>query len=86
LKAVELDPSTRKRTGREVVLQAAARQAAIDELLDVLGFTLDQARVDPTRTIVHVGDYLWTIIATAPRQPEVDPALRRAGAKHRRVR
>ena len=86
LKAVELDPSTRKRTGREVQLKASARQAAIDELLGVLGLTRDQARVDPTRTMVDVGGQLWTIVATRATQDEVSSSLRRAGAKHRRVR
>ena len=86
MKAVELDPSTRQRTGRDVLLQATTRQAAIDELLAALGVTSDHARVDPTRTLVDVGDHLWTIIATPPDQPEVNAALRRAGAKHRRVR
>jgi len=86
MKAVELDPSTRQRTGRDVLLQATTRQAAIDELLTTLGISSDQARVDPTRTLVDVGDHLWTIVATPPKEPEVNAALRRAGAKHRRVR
>jgi len=86
VKAVELDAATRKRTGRELMLEASSRQAAVDELFAALGVRPEDARVDPTRTLVEVGGHLWTLVATPPAQPEVGSSLRRAGAKHRRVR
>jgi len=87
-KAIELDPGTRQRTGVEHALQAETRQAAIDELLALLHIDAAEARIDPTRTMVQLRSQLWTIVGTsAGSLPSVDPAsLRRAGAKHRRVR
>jgi hypothetical protein len=87
-KAIELDPATRQRTGREHTLQAETRHAAIDALLRLVAVTPEQARIDPSRTLVQVGAQLWTLVAAAPASPPTDEAssLRRAGAKHRRVR
>jgi hypothetical protein len=86
-KAIELDPGSRKRTGIEHVLEVETRQAAVDALLALLGLRYESARVDPTRTLIQVGSQLWTIVSASPPPPEVEPSpLRRAGAKHKRVR
>jgi hypothetical protein len=88
-KAIQLDSGTRQRTGREYALAAETRQAAIDELLGLLEVKAGEARVDPTRTLVQLRTELWTIVGVSPSAPPADePAgsLRRAGAKHRRVR
>jgi hypothetical protein len=85
-KAIELDPDSRQRTGQEHVLDAATRQAAVDALLALLGATPATARVDPTRTLVQVDARLWTLVAIAAPAASDSPSLRRAGAKHKRVR
>jgi hypothetical protein len=86
-KAIELDPASRQRTGREYALKAETRQAAIDELLGLLQIDAAEARIDPTRTLVQLHSQLWTIVGTPGSPPSADPSsLRRAGAKHRRVR
>jgi hypothetical protein len=87
-KAIELDAQTRQRTGREFTLTADTRQAAIDQLLEHLAVTADQARVDPTRTLVRVADRLWTlVIVRSSVMPGADaPSVRRGGAKHKHVR
>ena len=85
-KAIELDAATRRRTGRELALSVETRQAAIDDLLRQLGKRPSEARVDPTRTLVDVGDALWTIVGARAGAARDAPGLRRAGAKHRRVR
>ena len=86
-KAIQLDAATRQRTGRELVLAAETRQAAVDELLAVLQVTAGDARIDPTRTLVQLSSELWTIVGGSVSPPTTDAAsLRRAGAKHRRVR
>jgi hypothetical protein len=82
-----LDPATRQRTGREVSLAAETRQAALDELLGLLQVKASEARIDPTRTLVQLPAELWTIVGISDSPSSTDPAaLRRAGAKHRRVR
>ena len=85
-KAIELDAATRRRTGREYALSGDTRQAAIDELLRQLGTSPAEARVDPTRTLVDVGGALWTIVGARADAARAAPGLRRAGAKHKRVR
>ena len=86
-KAIQLDPVTRQRTGRELALGAETRQAAVDELLALLHVTVGDVRIDPTRTLVQLPTELWTIVGGSLSPPTTDPAgLRRAGAKHRRVR
>jgi hypothetical protein len=85
-KAIELDSASRQRTGRETPLAATTRQAAVDELLALLQVSRDAARVDPSRTLVQVGTQLWTIVGFAPQAAAESPSLRRAGAKHKRVR
>jgi hypothetical protein len=86
-KAIQLDAATRQRTGRELVLAAETRQAAVDELLGLLEVNVGDVRIDPTRTLVQLPTELWTIVGGSVSAPTTDPAgLRRAGAKHRRVR
>jgi hypothetical protein len=85
-KAIELDSSSRKRTGREQVLAATSRNDAVTELLAILQVTPADARVDPTRTLVQIGAQLWTIVGSTPPGASDSPGLRRAGAKHKRVR
>jgi hypothetical protein len=87
-KAIQLDVGTRQRTGREYALAAGSRQGAVDELLGLLQVSAHDARIDPTRTLVQLSTELWTIVgAVQSSVPAEDPAaLRRAGAKHRRVR
>ena len=86
-KAIELDRTSRRPTGRAELLDGRGRDAAIAALLDRLGLSPAQARTDPTRTLVDLGTSLWTIVRlneiVAATEP---PELRRAGAKHRRVR
>jgi hypothetical protein len=55
-------------------------------LLLELGKTAEQAQVDPSRTVVRIEASLWTIVAVSARSETVRPELRRAGAKHKRVR
>ena len=86
-KAIQLDAGTRQRTGREFALTAQTRQGAVDELLGLLQVNVGDARIDPTRTLVQLPAELWTIVGVSSSPPMTDPAgLRRAGAKHRRVR
>jgi hypothetical protein len=85
-KAIELDARSRERTGRQHVLAADTRQAAIDALLGLLGKSAEQARIDPTRTLVQLDDQLWTIVAASTPPTDDSSSLRRAGAKHKRVR
>ena len=85
-KAIELEATSRKRTGREYTLDGETRQEAIDDLLRQLGKRPSEARVDPTRTVVEVGGSLWTVVAARADAARDAPGLRRAGAKHKRVR
>ena len=86
-KAIQLDPVSRQRTGHELALGAETRQAAVAELLALLQVTLGDVRIDPTRTLVQLPTELWTIVGGSLSPASTDPAgLRRAGAKHRRVR
>ncbi|HEY0583696.1 MAG TPA: hypothetical protein VGE94_16050 [Chloroflexota bacterium] len=86
-KAIELDPISKQRTGRQHTLTAQTRQEAVDALLALLGATADTARIDPSRTLVQFDEQLWTIVGTTPAPSVGDSAaLRRAGAKHKRVR
>jgi hypothetical protein len=85
-KAIELDSSTRQRTGRELALEAETRDAAIAALLTELAVPRPAARVDPTRTLVEVDGRLWTIVAVRPAATREAPSLRRGGAKHKHVR
>lgn len=84
---IELHPRTKQRTGRQYDLGGESRQAALDEALALLGATAATALVDPTRTLIQVSNQLWTLVGTtaAPAGGE-SSALRRAGAKHKRVR
>jgi hypothetical protein len=85
-KAIELDPVSKQRTGREHPLEVETRREAIDELLKLLGAARGAAQIDPTRTLIEVNGQLWTIVGfPAPRSPE-SPSQRRAGAKHKRIR
>src|SRR5439155_21052123 len=82
-KAIQLDPVTRQRTGRELALGAETRQAAVDELLALLQVTVGDVRIDPTRTLVQLPTELWTIVGGSLLPPTTDPVcLRPAGAKH----
>jgi hypothetical protein len=48
---------------------------------------VSEARIDPTRTLVQLPAELWTIVGGSSLPPVTEAAgLRRAGAKHRRVR
>ncbi|MCA1645104.1 MAG: hypothetical protein LC797_06425 [Chloroflexi bacterium] len=87
-KAIQLDPASHQRTGVEHVLGAETRQTAIYALLALLQAAPAEARIDPTRTLVQVHAQLWTIVGSSSSPPSTEPsaALRRAGAKHRRVR
>jgi hypothetical protein len=86
-KAIQLDAATRQRTGRQFVLAAVSRQAAVEELLALLNANTSDARIDPTRTLVQLSAELWTIVGVPSAPPTTESSgLRRAGAKHRRVR
>ena len=87
-RAIELDRTSRKPTGRRHTLDGRGRDEAIAALLGVLGVAPESARVDPSRTLVDLGGSLWTLVNTSPGQASATepPALRRAAAKHRRVR
>jgi hypothetical protein len=85
-KAIQLDPATHQRTGRQHLLDAETRQQAIDALLAQLGATAATARIDPSRTLVQVGQELWTVVGSTPNPGMESPSLRRGGAKHKRVR
>lgn len=86
-KAIELDPVSKQRTGLQHQLVAGTRQEAVDELLGLLRLTLETVRIDPSRTLIQFDDQLWTIVGTTvlPDASE-SAALRRGGAKHKRVR
>ncbi len=85
-KAIQLDPVSRQRTGRQHLLSAETRQAAIDELLVLLAVNPEHARIDPSRTIIQLDAELWTLVGFTPPSTQDSPSLRRAGAKHKRVR
>ena len=85
-KAIETDARSRQRSGQEHVLEAETRQAAIDALLERLGISADAVQVDPSRTVVRFGESLWTLVAVRRAEHTVSSSLRRAGAKHKRVR
>jgi hypothetical protein len=84
-KAVELDRTSRKPTGRAESFEADGRAAAVAHLLDGLGVAPATARVDPSRTLVDTGAALWTIVQLTRPSSVEPPALRRAAAKHRHV-
>jgi hypothetical protein len=84
-KAIELDAQSRHRTGREFVLEADTRQIAIERLLELLGKTAQEVRVDPTRTLIQDGDHLWSLIGGSAAANQESASLRRGGAKHKRV-
>lgn len=86
---IELDPRTRQRTGRQYDLTPDTRQAALADALALLGVTPDTALIDPTRTLIQARAELWTLVGTTAATGAAEsasPALRRAGAKHKRVR
>lgn len=83
---IELHPRTKQRTGRQYDLGAETRQAALDESLGLLGATVETAVVDPTRTLIQARGELWTLVGTTAAASGDSAALRRAGAKHKRVR
>jgi len=85
-KAIELDAVSRRRTGQEYTLSAVSRQEAIAELLRLLNSSLEAARIDPSRTLLQVNSQLWTIVGSSAAPSADSPSLRRAGAKHKRVR
>jgi hypothetical protein len=85
-KAIELDTVAHRRTGRAFELRAETREAAIEALVELLGIARADAEVDPGRRVVKVGTSLWTLIAASLDQEPDPPGLRRAGAKHKRVR
>src|SRR5690348_2184198 len=85
-KAIEVNATTRQRTGRTFELDADGRQGAVRELLRLLDIGEDAARVDPTRTLVEVGSALWTLVATPQVEKPEPSSLRRGGAKHKSVR
>jgi hypothetical protein len=85
-KAIELDRLSRQRTGRELTFETGSRDAAIDALLSSLGAGREAALIDPTRTLVEVAGSRWTLVAAREPEAPVPPGLRRAGAKHKRVR
>jgi hypothetical protein len=85
-KAIELDATSRRRTGREYSLPSDTRQEAVSALLHLLNLELEQVQIDPTRTMVRVNQSLWTIVAPRQLAEPISPSLRRAGAKHKHVR
>lgn len=85
-KAIEVDAGSGRRTGREYTLEVASRQAAVEALLGMLGKTTVDAHVEPSRTLVQVDASLWTIVDASATAMRESPSLRRAGAKHKRVR
>ena len=86
-KAIEVDATSRQRTGRELTLEAETRQAAIDALLAARGIAAEAAHVDPSRTVVRIADRLWTLVRASPiHEQDISGAQRRAGAKHKQVR
>jgi hypothetical protein len=87
-KAIEVDATSHQRTGREFSLAADNRQAAVEALLKELGVTSESAIVDPSRTMLRLGDRLWTLVSVsaAPTTTEDSASQRRAGAKHKHIR
>jgi len=85
-KAIELDGVTRQRTGREFQFETESRQASIDALLVELGVSPEAATVDPTRSLVLIGDTRWSIVSAAKAVVTESASLRRGGAKHKQVR
>jgi len=69
------------------VLDADNRQSAIDALLAHLQVPPASAVVDPSRTMVRIGERLWTLVRSTPlEEGGLSGAQRRAGAKHKQVR
>jgi hypothetical protein len=69
------------------VLDADNRQAAIDALLVQLQIPPASAVVDPSRTLVRIGERLWTVVKITPvEESGLSGSQRRAGAKHKQVR
>ena len=64
----------------------AVLEAAIEQLLQLLGVSPAAARIDPSRTLIQLDSELWTLVGAAPAPESGPPSLRRAGAKHKRVR
>ena len=85
-RAIEVERASRRPTGRRHELEASTRDEAIAALLSELGVDATSARIDPTRTMVDLGPSLWTIVGIAATSVTESPGLRRAAAKHRRVR
>ena len=86
-KAIELDAGSRQRTGRELLFDVEHRQAAIDALLTELTVPPGSAVVDPSRTMVRIGEQLWTIVrGSSSEERGLSGSQRRAGAKHKQVR
>ncbi|TME26942.1 MAG: hypothetical protein E6I75_25480 [Chloroflexi bacterium] len=85
-KAIEVEAASGQRTGREYTLDVASRQAAVEALLGMLGKTSADAQVEPSRTLVQVDAALWTIVDASATALRESSSLRRAGAKHKRVR
>lgn len=87
-RAIELDRTSRKPTGRRHTLEGRGRDEAIAALLALLGLAPAAAQVDPSRTLVDLGTSLWTLVNTSPASAASTepPGLRRAAAKHRHVR
>jgi hypothetical protein len=85
-KAIELNGATHQRTGREFQFDADTRQATIDALLLELGVPISAVHVDPTRSLVQIGDIRWSIVAIQKAVITESASLRRGGAKHKQVR
>ena len=69
------------------MLVADNRQSAIDALLAQLQIPLSNVVVDPSRTMVRIGEHLWALVRSTPaRETGLSGAQRRAGAKHKQVR
>jgi hypothetical protein len=85
-KAIELDAASRQRTGREFQFETETRQATIDALLLELGVPASSAHVDPSRSLVQIGDARWSIVAIQKAAIGESASLRRGGAKHKQVR
>lgn len=69
------------------MLDADNRQSAIDALLTQLEVSPATAVVDPSRTLVRIGERLWTLVRSTPaHETGLSGAQRRAGAKHKQVR
>ena len=81
-KAIEVNATSRRRTGREWALDADTRHGAVDALLRLLGKTLSEARVDPSRTVVQVETSLWTIVATTAPAPSTSAFARPEPGRH----